>query len=412
MAGPSVAVPNLVDPKSYVDRDMFEVWRTLRAQDPVHWHAATSEGPGFWVLSKYEDIVRVLKDDANFTSEKGNILETMLKGGDMGAGSMLAVSDGSYHTSLRKVLLEAFSPRAVAKVARHVRRIAKDLVVEAAEKGECDFARDIASAIPLETICDLLDIPQGDRQEVAKLTKSALASDYEHPDAHADVAARSAIVVYFQNLVAERRRSPGADPISLMATAEVEGRRLQDLDIVLNCYSLIMGGDETSRLSMIGAVRAFVQNPGQWKTLKSRDVSVDVAGEEVLRWTTPAMHFGRVATADVGLRDDRVIKAGDLVTLWLISGNRDEAVFQDPDRFDIARTPNRHLALGYGRHFCLGASLGRIEIRAMLDALRVFVGEIRQTGPERWIYSNFLTGMSSLPVALERDPSPAVSWEE
>ncbi|MGC0336821.1 cytochrome P450 [Streptomyces sp. SLBN-8D4] len=411
MAPSSVVVPNLVDPKSYLDHDMPEVWRVLRAQDPVHRHPETSEGPGFWVVSRYEDIARVLRDDGNFTSEKGNVLATMLKGGDMGARSMLAVSDGNYHTSLRKLLLEAFSPRAVAGVERHVRRIARQLMVEAIEKGECDFARDIASAIPLETICGLLDIPRGDRQEVAKLTKSALASDYENPEAHADVAARSALVVYFQNLVAERRKTPGADPISLMATAQVDGRRLTDLDIVLNCYSLIMGGDETSRLAMIGAVRAFVQNPDQWRAFKARDASVEVAGEEVLRWTTPAMHFGRTATADVSLRD-RTIRAGDLVTLWLISGNRDEAVFQDPERFDITRSPNRHLALGHGRHFCLGAYLGRIEIRAMLDGLRAFVGGIRQAGPERWIYSNFLTGMSSLPVVLERDPAPAVGWEE
>jgi cytochrome P450 len=411
MARSSLVVPNLVSPKTYVDHDMIEVWRALRAQDPVHWHAATSEGPGFWVLSRYEDIVRVLRDDANFTSEKGNVLATMLKGEDMGAGRMMAVSDGHYHASIRKLLLEAFSPRAISGVARHVRRITKRLIVEATEKGECDFARDIASAIPLETICDLLDIPVADRQEVASLTKSALASNYEFPEAHADITARSAIVVYFQDLVEARRKSPGSDPISLMATAEVDGRRLDDLDIVLNCYSLIMGGDETSRLAMIGAVRAFIQNADQWRALKNSELPVEVAGEEVLRWTTPAMHFGRTATADVSLRD-RSIKAGDLVTLWLISGNRDEMVFQNPDQFDIVRSPNKHLSLGYGRHFCLGAYLGRIEINAMLDGLRAFVRSIQQAGPERWIYSNFLSGMSSLPVIMERDPASAVSWED
>jgi len=409
MAQSPVAVPNLVDPRSHREPSIEEVWRDLRAHDPVHWHPETSEGPGFWAVSAHEDIVRVLRDDQHFTSEKGNVLATLLKGGDMGAGSMMAVSDGEYHTGLRKVLLEAFSPRALAGVERHVRGIAKDLIVEAVEKGECDFARDIASAIPLETICDLLDVPPADRPEVARLTKSALASDYENPEAHADMAARSAIVVYFQNLVAERRRKPGSDPISLLANAEVAGRRLKDLDVVLNCYSLIMGGDETSRLSMIGAVRALVHHPGQWRALKSGDASVETAAEEVLRWTTPAMHFGRAATADVVVRD-RTVKAGDLVTLWLNSGNRDEAVFTDPYRFDLARTPNRHLSLGYGRHFCVGAYLGRIEIRAMLDGLRAFVGGIRQSGPERWIYSNFLTGMSSLPVVLEPDPSPAVRW--
>lgn len=411
MTETKLVVPNLVNPKTYVDHDMMAVWPALRAQDPVHWHAETAEGPGFWVLSRYEDIVRVLRDDTNFTSERGNVLATMLKGEDLGAGRMMAVSDGDYHASIRKLLLEAFSPRAVAGVARHVRRITKRLIVEGTEKAQCDFAQEIASAIPLETISALLDVPEGDRQEISDLTKSALASDYEFPEAHADTTARSALVVYFQDLVATRRKAPGSDPISLMATAEVNGRRLDDLDIALNCYSLILGGDETSRLAMIGAVRALIQHTDQWRALRNRESPVEVAGEEVLRWTTPAMHFGRAATAQVKLRD-RDIKAGDLVTLWLVSGNRDEAMFRSPNKFDITRSPNKHLSMGYGRHFCLGAYLGRIEIYAMLDCLRTFVRDIQQAGPERWIYSNFLSGMSSLPVAMERDPTPSVAWED
>jgi cytochrome P450 len=189
----------------------------------------------------------------------------------------------------------------------------------------------------------------------------------------------------------------------------VGGKRLDEVDIVLNCYSLIMGGDETSRLAMIGAVRALIEYPGQWAALKRREVSVESAGEEVLRWTSPTMHFGRTATTDVELHD-RKISSGDLVTLWLASANRDEAVFDDPERFDIARSPNKHLSLGFGRHFCLGAYLGRVEIATMLDGLRTFVGGIEQAGPERWIYSNFLSGMSSLPVVFEPDSAGAAQW--
>jgi cytochrome P450 len=192
-----------------------------------------------------------------------------------------------------------------------------------------------------------------------------------------------------------RRKNPGSDPISLMATAG-----LNNDDIVLNCYSLIMGGDETSRLSMIGAVQALVAEPEQWRALKEGEVTVESAGEEVLRWTTPTMHFGRSAVTDTTI-GDRQVRAGDLVTLWFSSANRDETVFPEPDRFDLARSPNKHLSLGYGRHFCLGAYLGRVEINAMLEGLRDRVSTIEQTGPGRWIYSNFLTGMSSLPVILK-----------
>jgi len=403
-----MTILNLADPKTYADHDMGEVWRRLRSFDPVYRHPGAADGPGFWVLSRYDDISQVLRDDARFTSEQGNVLATMLQGGDTAAGRMLAVTDGPHHTGLRRLLLQAFAPRVLAGVVRRVRQTTRRLLLEAVERGECDFARDIASVVPLETICDLLDIPLADRPEVLRLTKSALASDYVSPDADADRMARNEILVYFNELVDARRRSPGTDPISLMATSEVNGRRLDDVDIVLNCYSLIMGGDETSRLSMIGATRALIQNPDQWRALKQGDVTVESAGEEVLRWTTPTMHFGRTATADVQV-NDRTIAAGDLVTLWLISANRDEAAFENPDRFDLGRSPNKHLSLGYGRHFCLGAYLGRVEINTMLDGLRVYVKGIEQTGHERWIYSNFLSGMSSLPVSFVGDSAGLLS---
>jgi cytochrome P450 len=397
----SIAVPNLVDPRTYIEEDMAAVWRWLRAQDPVHWHPPAGGDPGFWVLTRYDDVARTLRDTTNFTSERGNVLATVLHGGDTGAGRMLVVTDGPHHTELRKLLLQAFSPRVLEGVARRVHETTRRLLGEALERESCDFARDVASSIPLDTICDLLDVPQQDRRDVLRLTKSALASDYEQPEANADRMARSEILLYFTDLVARRRRAPGTDPISLMATAEVAGGRLSDEDIVLNCYSLVIGGDETSRLSMIGAVRAFIDHPGQWTALKSGAVPIQGAVEEVLRWTTPTMHFGRTATTDIEI-GGRLIRAGDPVTLWGASANRDEEAFPEPDRFDLARSPNKHLAFGYGPHFCLGAYLGRIEITAMLEGFRALVGGIAEAGPARRIYSNFLSGMSSLPVTLTR----------
>lgn len=282
---------------------------------------------------------------------------------------------------------------------------------EAAERGQCDFARDIASVVPLETICDLLDVPAGDRQEILRLTKSALASDYAAPEASADRMARNEILIYFDNLVQERRKVPGDDPISLMATAKIACQGLDDEDIILNCYSLIMGGDETSRLAMTGAVQALIENPGQWRALKSGNVTLERACEEVLRWTTPTMHFGRTAVRDVDLAN-RTIRSGDVVTLWFGSANRDETVFTEPDRLELDRSPNKHLSLGYGRHFCLGAYLGRVEIIAMLDGLRTFVARLEQAGTERRIYSNFLSGMSSLPIQIEGEPDAMARWRD
>ncbi|MER6811709.1 cytochrome P450 [Spirillospora sp. NPDC000708] len=403
-------MPNLADPRTFAAHDMDEIWRGLRERDPVHWHPESDYGPGFWVVSRYADVLDVLRDDTVYTSEKGNVLATMLNGGDSGGGRMLAVSDGEYHTELRKLLLKAFAPRVLEPVVHRVRRTARRLLAEAIERGGCDVARDIASVLPLETICDLLDVPAGDRQYVFKLTKSALSLDYESQSGE-DPAARREILIYFSGLVAERRKSLGSDPISLMATGEVGGKRLDDITIILNCYSLVMGGDGTNRLAIIGAVKALMDNPDQWEALKSGAVTPEAACEEVLRWTTPTMHFGRTALADTTLGGKR-IAAGDLVTLWFASANRDEAVFPDPGRFDLGRAPNKHVALGYARHFCLGGYLGRAEITAVLDALRVAAVGMRQTAPERYLYSNFLQGMSSLQIELGGDAAALADPDE
>ena len=411
MTHASISIPNLVDTNTYVEHDMAEIWRRLRSEDPVHWHPETAAGPGFWVVSRYADIVQVLRDDTRFTSERGNVLTTLLQGGDISAGRMLAVTDGAHHTELRKFLLQAFGPRMLEEVARRVRQTTRRLLREAVDKGSCDFAKDVASFIPLETICDLLDVPIADRPEILRLTKTALTSDDSNPDAAGDREARNEIMVYFSNLVEERRKSPGADPISLMAAAKFDGKGMPDDDIVLNCYSLILGGNQTTRLAMIGAVYAFIKHPDQWRALKEGSVTLASACEEVLRWTTPAMHFGRVAVAENEL-GGKVISRGDAVTVWFTSANRDETEFQEADRFDLARSPNRHLSFGYGRHFCIGASLGRIEITAMLDGLRTFLSHIEQSGSERWVYSNLLSGMSSLPVVLAGDQVGLASWQE
>jgi cytochrome P450 len=411
MTRASISIPNLVDPNTYAEHDMADVWRRLRSEDPVHWHPETTAGPGFWVVSRYEDILQVLRDDVRFTSERGNVLTTLLQGGDIGAGRMLAVTDGDHHTELRKLLLQAFGPRALEGVARSVRRSIRRLLCDAVDRGDCDFAKDVASFIPLETICDLLDVPIADRPEILRLTKTALTSDESNPEAVADRRARNEIMVYFSDLVEERRKSPGSDPISLMATATLDGKSMPTDDIILNCYNLILGGNQTSRLTMIGAVQAFIRHPDQWRALKEGSLGLASACEEVLRWATPAMHFGRVAVTESELCG-KLISAGDPVTLWFTSANRDEEEFQQADRFDLARSPNRHLAFGYGRHFCIGASLGRIEITVMLDGLRTFVSLIEQAGPERRIYSNFLSGLSSLPVVLAGEQGGLARWQE
>jgi len=396
-----LATVNLADPAVHTETDLTEFWRLLRREQPMHWNRASDSAPGFWVLSKHSDIMSVYRDETNFTSEKGNVLATLLQGYDTASGKMLAVTGGQRHRDVRNALLKAFSPRALGRVVERVKSNTARRISMAVQLGELDFAAEVADHIPMGTICDLLGVPECDRAYLLRLNKSALSSD-DPGEADSDAwAARNEILMYFMELAAERRREPQEDVVSALATALINGEPLTPHEIVFNCYSLILGGDETSRFAMIGAVHALIEHPDQWQFLKSGGVALDTAAEEVLRWTTPAMHFGRVARQDVQVRD-QVVRAGAVVTLWNCSANRDEEVFAAADVFDLGRTPNKHLTFGFGPHFCLGAYLGRAEIHALLDALRSQVGYIEAAGEVRRTRSNLLSGFSRLPVVMTR----------
>ncbi|MFI1288118.1 cytochrome P450 [Streptomyces sp. NPDC020792] len=405
-----VSTVDLTDPRTFEENDLREYWRRLRTTRPLHWHPPTGDAPGFWVLSRYADVMALYKDNKRLTSERGNVLVTLLAGGDSAAGKMLAVTDGARHRNLRNVLLKAFSPQALKPITDRVRANTTRLVVEAVRRGECDFATEVAEHIPMNTISDLLGVPTADREFLLNLNKSALSSNEEGQSATDAWLARNEILLYFNELVAERRAKPTEDVISVLANSTVNGEPLSEEVIVLNCYSLILGGDETSRLSMIDAVRTLTRHPDQWQLLRDRGVTLESATEEVLRWATPAMHFGRRAVTDVELHG-QVIAGGDIVTLWNSSANWDEEVFADPYVFDLNRSPNKHITFGYGPHFCLGAYLGRVEVNAMLDALRTYSTGFEVTGEPQRIHSNFLTGLSSLPVRFQPDETALAAYD-
>ncbi|MDG4807540.1 cytochrome P450 [Micromonospora sp. WMMD1120] len=395
---PDLTAIDLTDPATFIEYDQYAMWRRFRAERPVHRHPGD---PGFWVLTRYADVKRVYRDDTNFTSERGNVLQTLLAGQDTGAGQMLVVTDGPRHTAIRKLILESFSPRALRPVLDRLAERTASLLDELIDAGTVDFAERFADRVPIATICDLLGVPPSDHALLLDLNKKALSSTDDGDFANASYDARISILYYFAALAQDRREEPRDDVISALANTPVDGTLLTEQEVALNSYSLILGGDETSRLSMIGAVEAFHDFPDQWRALREGAASVASATEEILRFTSPAMAFGRRALADVTIGGER-IAAGSIVTVWNNAANRDEAVFPEPERFLIGRTPNRHLSLGYGPHFCLGAFLARAELGAMLDVLRANVSAIESCGPARPIYSNALTGSSSLPVSLVR----------
>ncbi|WP_442738392.1 cytochrome P450 [Streptomyces pseudogriseolus] len=392
---------DLADPALHAEEDLSELWRQLRAREPVHWQPGRDSRPGFWALTRYEDVVAAYRDTEHFSSDRGNVLDTLLAGGDSASGQMLPVMDGPRHAELRGALLKVLSPRALNRVVDSIRTASRDLLSRALDLGQCDFAQDIAGMLPLRAICDLLDVPRADRQRLLAMTSSALAAKSESCLRQDSWVSRGEILLYFSDLVAARRRRPGDDVISLLTQVRVGGLPLRDDEAILNCYSLILGGDETTRLALTGAVDALLDNPGQWRAYQAGEVATETAVEEVLRWTTPTLHAGRTAAADITLHG-RTIRGGDVVTLWNVSANRDEEVFEEPDRFLLSRAPNRHLSFAYGSHFCLGAFLARVEIGAVLSAMRATVGSMTRMAPARRVYSNFLGGFGHLPLAWGR----------
>lgn len=386
---------DLLDPRTFVDYDLTPVWRALRREAPVFRHPR-----GFWVLTRYADVTTAYKDPRTFGSTGGNVLSTLTAGGDSAAGRMLAVTDGASHRRMRTAMLDSLRPRTMRALGERLRVRALELVRRTTTGEPFDFAAEIAEHLPMGTICDLMGIPNNDRPQLLEWNKQVLSSDTSDATDSDALLARGEILTYLAEMVAERRAHAGRDIVSaLVAYQPADGPPLSDEEVVCNCYSLLIGGDESSRMSAVCGVLAFCDHPGEWRRVRDGEVSIDSAVEEILRWTTPAMHVGRRATRAVEFGGER-IDEGDTVTLWNISANRDETVFDAPDDFVVARRPNRHLSFGYGSHFCIGAQLGRLELAVLLEVLRASVTDMSRAGEPRRVYSNFLFGYSTLPVSF------------
>jgi cytochrome P450 len=390
---------NLADPRVHAEHDLTDLWSRLRGTDPVHWHD-TPDGLGFWVITPYYETLEVYRDDKTFSSEHGNVLDTLLSGHDSAAGRMLAVSDGERHANLRRVLSRAFTPQAMDLVIRSMRVGTRQLIDRVRADGSCDFVKDVAAKIPLAAVCDLLQVPLTDRPYILSLTSSALASADHAPTEAGSWNSKAEILLYFTDLVRQRRGNLNDDIISIMIANNAGNRPLTDEEIVVNCYGIVMAGDETTRLAMTGGLLALMEYPEQWRLLKAGDVTIESAVEEILRWTTPTLHAGRTATRDLKMHD-KVIRSGDIVTAWNISANFDEKQFEDARLFDLARNPNKHVTFAYGRHFCLGSYLARAELSELLISLRHMIADFEPQGQPKRIFSNFLNGYSTLPILVK-----------
>jgi cytochrome P450 len=391
-------VVDLTDPDLYARGDPHAVWRDLRRHDPVHWHRQR-HGPGFWAITRYSDIARISADPATFISAGGTStmdLDAETKSpDDKVLGRTLVTTDPPRHNRLRALVNKAFTPRAVSRLEPYVRSAVTQILDDAFAREEIDFFADVAARLPFDIICELLGVPRDDRLALFR----AISPFLEHTDDGGPRATALDLPSYFLQLVGRRADAPADDLISDLVGAELDGERLSTADTIALCVLLFVAGSETTMNAITGGMLAFVENPPQREPAVA---NLPRAVEEILRYVSPVMvSIIRTATRDVEVRG-QLIRAGQKVTLWYPSANRDEEVFADGDRFDVARTPNEHITFGFGEHFCLGASLARLEIRVLFDEVFRRAGDVQLAGDVRRLRSNIFFAIDRMPVRVRR----------
>ncbi|MEJ3744826.1 cytochrome P450 [Actinomycetes bacterium KLBMP 9797] len=386
----AVAPDLLTDPHLHAEGDPHEVWRWMRRHAPVHRHRATHL-PAFWSLTRYEDVRAAYRDPATFSSRHGVLLRPIDRGEDPGGGMTLALTDPPRHKHLRAVVADWFSTRAVRDLEEATRGTVRAVLDRVPRDGPCDFVHDVAGRLSMYSIGAILGVPERDHESLFRWTNEAF-------EAGISLAGHLELMRYFADLMRQRTAEPTDDLVSALLGGTLDGELLTEEEVLLNCENIV-GATENGRLALAGGMLAFLQHPDQWRRLADDPALLPSAVEEVLRWTSSAVHSMRTATRDRVVGGQR-IAAGDRVVLWVSSANRDEEVFADPYRFDVGRNPNRHLALGAGEHFCLGATLARAQMRIVFTELLERAGGIELCGPVQRVPSIAVAGPESLPMRL------------
>lgn len=412
----AVARADIAHPLTYAEGVPHESFAALQRDDPVSWtpepllerHSAggrtAQRGTGYWAVTRHAAVLEASRrTDAFSSARRGAFLVDPRSRRDLEQSRQLLVNmDAPHHTGIRRVVTAVFTPRAVRRLADQVRDHARTVVAAAVVKGECDAVADLAAELPLLVLADLLGMDPADRHLLFTWSNHLVGFDdpeYGGGDIDAYRRTLGEAFRYALDTAALRREKPGDDLVSLLVNAEVDGRKLTDREFCHLWLLLVVAGNETTRHLISNSILALAQHPEQRQRLVDDPALVPSAVEELLRWVTPIMQFRRTATRDVEL-DGRLIREGDKVVLYYTAANRDPAVFADPHRLDLGRDPNPHLAFGVGPHFCLGASLARLEARTLLDEIRPHLRHLTVTGDVIRLGSNFVNGLKVLPIGL------------
>lgn len=397
---------DLTDPTTFADGFPHQVFGRHRQQAPVFWHEPTEhtpDGEGFWSVARYTDTIAVLRDSTTFSSVTGGKRPfggTLLQ--DMPvAGQVINMMDDPRHADIRRLVSSGLGPRMIGRVEDDLRGRARRLLDRIEPGAPFDFAVDIAPELPLQAICILLGVPEVDRHWLLAELETVLEfrgsrKDYvstvfgKNPESRRDD--------YGRELIARKRTQPTDDMLSIVANATVDGAPfLSDDEVYLFFHQLFSAGADTTRNVTSVGLLALADRPDQWRRLRADPGLLPTAIEEMVRWTTPSPSKRRTATCDVTV-GGQPVQAGDKVLVWEGSANRDPAVFDRPDEFDITRKPNPHLGFGQGVHYCLGANLARLELRVFFGELLPRFERLDIVAPVEWARSNRRNGLQSLVV--------------
>jgi cytochrome P450 len=398
---------DLSDHDAFLEEVPHAAFAQLRAEEPVHWNPEPDGAPGFWAVTRYEDIRTVHRDVETFSSEIGGTSLEDLDPDQIKARKSMIDMDPPRHDELRGLIARRFTPRAVGVWEDQVRTVTREVLDLALPKGEFDFVHEISSEIPMQVFAEILGIPHDERRVIIDIGDRLLGNQdpeyqVEPEPAHRNLPFSSPAALemfeFGRRLAKARRGHPREDIITQLA---FEPLNQQEFDVYF--VLLATAGNETTRHTITHGLLALLEHPEE--LAKLREAGDDLAlrksaAEEMLRWATPVHHFRRTAAVDTELAGTS-ISAGDKVTTWFVSANRDESAFENPDVFDITRTPNRHMAFGPGGiHHCMGAHLAKMEVRIAFEELLARVDEIELTAAPERLRSNFFNGIKRLPVKV------------
>ncbi len=392
---------DLISTNSFAEGHPWAQYAWLRANDPVHWHPEP-DGPGFWAITKYDDVRTISRQPRTFSSfARGVMMPEPDEMGLLAARQMMLNMDPPQHDRFKLLVSRGFTPRNAQLLGDRIAVLARDIVDDVIDRGQCDLVHDIAGRLPSGLIAELMGIPRVDGERLYELTEIMHTTDDAIAPPEKKGMAITEMLNYAQQVADAKRANPSDDIASTLVQAQVDGDRLTDAEFQWFFLLLVNAGGDTTRNLLAAGMQMLFDSPDQRARLMADiDGLLPTAVEEMLRYSSPVVHFRRTAMHDTVLRNQQ-IREGDKLVVFYGAANRDEEVFVEPDRFDVGRSPNPHMAFGGGGpHLCLGLHVARIEIVAMLREMLTRMPDMTAAGPRQTLASNFIAGVRTMPVTF------------